>query len=107
MSTINELNLLRLEVDRIFCIIVTVPFPFPRAKEFSMNFMAGNMNQNIPSWSAEDLVDLCDNGDRDSLQSRHHTYPTMAALTRATKANYTIHDHIQAETTDREDHTFW
>ncbi|KAL7495244.1 hypothetical protein ACHAWT_003763 [Skeletonema menzelii] len=30
----------------------------------------------------------------------------MAALTRATKANYTIHDHIQAETTDREDHTF-
>eukprot|EP00986_Skeletonema_menzelii_P003197 scaffold947_cov155-Skeletonema_menzelii.AAC.21 len=29
----------------------------------------------------------------------------MAALTRATKANYTIHDHIQAETTDREDHT--
>ena len=36
--------------------------PFQRAKEFSMNFMAGNMNQNIPSsWiclSAEDLVDL-------------------------------------------------
>eukprot|EP00573_Skeletonema_grethae_P003372 CAMPEP_0201685672 /NCGR_PEP_ID=MMETSP0578-20130828/366_1 /ASSEMBLY_ACC=CAM_ASM_000663 /TAXON_ID=267565 /ORGANISM="Skeletonema grethea, Strain CCMP 1804" /LENGTH=395 /DNA_ID=CAMNT_0048169611 /DNA_START=170 /DNA_END=1357 /DNA_ORIENTATION=+ len=30
----------------------------------------------------------------------------MAALTRATKANYIIHDHIQAETTDREDHTF-
>mmetsp|Transcript_15328 Transcript_15328/g.23197 ORF Transcript_15328/g.23197 Transcript_15328/m.23197 type:complete len:421 (-) Transcript_15328:134-1396(-) len=30
----------------------------------------------------------------------------MAALTRATKANYIIHDRIQAETTDREDHTF-
>lgn len=30
----------------------------------------------------------------------------MAALTRATKANYVIHDRIEAETTDREDHTF-
>ncbi|KAL3795030.1 hypothetical protein HJC23_006351 [Cyclotella cryptica] len=30
----------------------------------------------------------------------------MAALNRATKANYVVHDRIQAETTDREDHTF-
>mmetsp|Transcript_36980 Transcript_36980/g.89162 ORF Transcript_36980/g.89162 Transcript_36980/m.89162 type:complete len:402 (-) Transcript_36980:64-1269(-) len=30
----------------------------------------------------------------------------MAALTRATKANYVIHDRISAETSDREDHTF-
>lgn len=30
----------------------------------------------------------------------------MASLTRATKANYVIHDRIEAETTDREDHTF-
>mmetsp|Transcript_43757 Transcript_43757/g.74699 ORF Transcript_43757/g.74699 Transcript_43757/m.74699 type:complete len:402 (+) Transcript_43757:108-1313(+) len=30
----------------------------------------------------------------------------MAALTRATKANYVIHDRIEAETSDREDHTF-
>jgi len=30
----------------------------------------------------------------------------MASLRRETKANYVIHDMIQAETTDREDHTF-
>mmetsp|Transcript_12061 Transcript_12061/g.23438 ORF Transcript_12061/g.23438 Transcript_12061/m.23438 type:complete len:432 (+) Transcript_12061:262-1557(+) len=30
----------------------------------------------------------------------------MAALNRATKANYVIHDHVEAETSDREDHTF-
>lgn len=30
----------------------------------------------------------------------------MAALTRAKTANYVIHDRVEAETTDREDHTF-
>lgn len=30
----------------------------------------------------------------------------MASLNRATKANYVIHDRVEAETSDREDHTF-
>lgn len=41
--------------------------------------------------------------------NRHPTLSVdfkMAALTRATKANYVIHDRISAETSDREDHTF-